>query len=45
MMCYKDMTFCSQYNLKLCINHECPHALTETEKILARDWWEGKVSI
>ena len=42
MMCYKDITFCYQYSNGYCINHNCPRALTETEKILARDWWGGE---
>ena len=41
MLGYRDITFCSQYTLQLCTNHNCVYALTEVERILARDWWGG----
>lgn len=39
MICYLDMTFCTEEKCKYFSNEACDRALTEKRKKDAQDWW------
>lgn len=40
MICYKDMTFCSDFDV--CATKDCHRQFTQEERERAEKWWGGK---